>query len=446
MSIKTLKIITIVAPAAFIGLVEVLRHMAIIEPSPMIIGNMVIIGLILIGAFFFSRFIFGIVEKAQSETLRRNQELAVLNSVALVVSESLNLDVVLYRALTKVLQVTHADAGEIFLRDEKTQEMARWISTGDSNEDSSPMEGDTIGGNLARAVAQSMESITIDDTSNHSTLAEGMEIQSKYRSLASVPLKSKNEIIGVVNIFSLQPQRFTSEDTLLLTNMGNQITLAIENARLHDKVQSMATIEERERIAREMHDGLAQVLTYVNAKSQAARQFISSGQETNAKEQLIELEDIAKDMYADVREAIMDLRTTTSPHRDITSTMKEYILRFSEMSGTKTDLMISNGNIPNLSPNVEVQVIRIIQEALTNVRKHARASQAHVRISTEDSKCNIIIEDNGVGFDVSDIKRDSWPQFGLQTMKERAESIEGTLDISSSPGSGTRIILNVPTR
>ncbi len=446
MNVKALKIITIVAPATFIGLIEVLRHSVIIEPSPMFIGNAAIIGVVLIGAFFFSRFIFGMVEKAQSETLRRNQELAALNSVGLAVSESLNLDVVLYRALTKVLQVTYADAGEIFLRDEKTQEMARWVSTGDSNGDSSLKEEDTIGENLTRAVVQSKESLTIDDTSNRSALTEGGEIQSRYRSLASVPLKSKNEIIGVVNIFSLQPRRFTSEDTLLLANMGNQITLAIENARLHDKVQSMATIEERERIAREMHDGLAQVLTYVNAKSQAARQFISSGQETNAKKQLIELEDIAKDMYADVREAIMDLRTTTSPHRDITSTLQEYVLRFSEMSGTKTDLTISNGNIPNLSPNAEVQVIRIIQEALTNVRKHARASHAQVRISTEDSKCSIVIEDNGLGFDVQDIRRDLWPQFGLQTMKERAQSIEGTLDISSSPGSGTRVILNIPIR
>lgn len=101
MNIKALKIITIVAPAAFIGLIEVLRHVVIIEPSPMAIGNVVIIGLILIGAFFFSRLIFGIIEKAQSETLRRNQELAALNSVALAVSESLKLDVVLYRSSNK---------------------------------------------------------------------------------------------------------------------------------------------------------------------------------------------------------------------------------------------------------------------------------------------------------------------------------------------------------
>ena len=209
-------------------------------------------------------------------------------------------------------------------------------------------------------------------------------------------------------------------------------------------VESPATMEESERIAREMNDGLAQVLTYVNAKSQAARQFLSSGQETNAKKQLIELEGIAKDMYADVREAILDLRTTTSKHRDMVSTLQEYVLRFSEMSGTKTELTISNGNIPTLSPNAEVQVIRIIQEALTNVRKHARANHAQVRISTEDRKCNIVIEDNGLGFDVSDIRRDVWPQFGLQTMKERAESIKGTLNISSSIGNGTKVILSLP--
>lgn len=443
MGTKTLRIITIVAPAAFIGLIEVLRHEVIIEPAPMIVGNVLIVVVVTVGAFFFSKLIFGIIGKAQSETLRRNQELAALNSVALAVSESLDLDVVLYRALAEVLKTTHADAGEIFLLDEKTQEMVRRVHAGEDGDDSSSATEETVGENLAREVARSEESLTVDDTADHPVVIDGVEVPRSYRSHASVPLKTKNAIIGVVNIFGREPRRFTSEDTLLLTNIGNQIALAIENARLHDRVQSMATMEERERIAREMHDGLAQVLSFVSVKSQAARQFVSSGNEESAKEQLVELEDIAREMYADVREAIMDLRTTTSQHRDLGSTLQEYVLRFSEMSGIKTELVVDDGGIPNLSQNSEVQVIRIIQEALTNVRKHAQASHAQVRISCEDGKCSVTIEDDGLGFDVSNIKRGSWPRFGLQTMKERAESIKGTLDISSSPGDGTRVILNL---
>ena len=125
MSLKALKIVTILAAPIAIGLFELARHSVFVEEQPMIMGNLIIFVSVLVAAFFYSRFIFGIIERMQRESRRRNQELAALNSVALAVSESLNLDVVLYRALDKVLQVTATEAGEIFLLDEETQEMVQ---------------------------------------------------------------------------------------------------------------------------------------------------------------------------------------------------------------------------------------------------------------------------------------------------------------------------------
>ncbi len=218
------------------------------------------------GAYLFSRFIFGIIERAQQESLRRNQELAAINSVALAVSESLNLDVVLYRALDKVLQVTAAEAGEMFLLDEQTQEMVRKVHTGLFPEAFHKKTRFQIGEGFTGAVAQSGEPIIVPDLSQEPSLLRTMAKTSRFRSLASVPLKSKSSIIGAINIFSLRPRHFTNDDTRLLTSIGNQIAVAIENARLHDKVQGMAALEERERIAREMHDGLAQVLSYVTSR------------------------------------------------------------------------------------------------------------------------------------------------------------------------------------
>jgi len=279
MSLKTLKIVTILAPALFIGLFEVVRHLVFVEHQPMAIGNLVVFIVVLAGAFLFSKFIFGIIGRTQRESLRRNQELAALNSVALAVSESLNLDVILYRALDKVLQVTATDAGEIFLQDEPTQEMVQRVHSGLFPEAFQEKTSFRIGEGFVGAVAQSGEPIVVEELSQDPRLLRDKVRESGFRSLASVPLKSKNVVIGAINIATMKRRRFTPEDMQLLTNIGNQIAVAIENARLHEKVQGMAILEERERIAREMHDSLAQVLSYVNTKTQAVRQLLATGQE-----------------------------------------------------------------------------------------------------------------------------------------------------------------------
>ncbi len=444
MNLKTLKIVTIVAPAFFIGLFEVVRHLVFVEHQPMIIGNLVVFIVVLAGAFLFSRFIFGIIGRMQRESLRRNQELAALNSVALAVSESLNLDVILYRALDKVLQVTATDAGEIFLQDEPTQEMVQRVHSGLFPEAFQEKTRFRIGEGFVGVVAEAGEPIVVADISQDHRLLRDRVRESGFRSLVSVPLKSKNIVIGVINLTTLSRRLFTPEDIQLLTNIGNQIVVAIENARLHEKVQGMAALEERERIAREMHDSLAQVLSYVNTKTQAARHLLTTGQQAQAESHLKELEDIAQDAYTDVREAILGLRSTDSLQKGMVSTLKEYLFRFSQLSNIKTELQVSDGVPASLPTTAELQVIRIIQESLTNVRKHAKASHAWVRISTKDEQAEIVIEDDGQGFNVSRIRRGDWPRFGLQTMRERAESVRGTLDIRSTSGKGTKVTLMVP--
>lgn len=444
MNMKILKIVTIVAPAVFIALFEVARHVLVVEHNPMIIGNVVIFISVLVGSFFFYRSVFGTIERMQWESLRRNKELAALNSVALAVSESLNLQVVLNRAMDKVLEVTGADAGEMFLLDEQTQEMVRLAYSGLFPEAFQEKTRFRMGEGFAGTVAQFGEPIVAHDLSQDPRLLRDKVRESGFRSLASVPIKSKNVVIGAINIATLSPRRFTPEDMQLLADIGVQIALAVENARLHEKVQGMAAMEERERIAREMHDNLAQVLGYVNTKTQAARQLLSSGQTAKAEAQLEELEGVARDTYADVREAILGLRSPTTPRRDMLSVLEEYISRFNHENNIRADLQISNGVPPSLLGTTELQVIRIVQEAFTNVRKHSRASHAWVRIRTDGDQAEIIIEDDGRGFTISGIRSGDSLRFGLRIMRERAESVRGTLDIKSSPGQGARVILRVP--
>lgn len=295
------------------------------------------------------------------------------------------------------------------------------------------------------AIVEAGEPIVIDDVSREQWLLRDKVKENGLDCLVGVPLKSKNSIIGVIILATLSRKSFTTDDTRLLVNIGNQMAVAIENARLHEKVQGMAALEERERIAREMHDGIAQVLSYVNTKTQAARQVLATGQQAEAEAYLKELEEVARDAYADVREAILGLRSTDLLQKGIMPTLKEYMFRFSQQSNIKTKLEVNNGAAQSLPAATELQIIRIIQESLTNVRKHAQARNAWVRISTRDGNTVITIEDDGQGFDPTAMRRQDGPHFGLQTMRERSESIGASLEIASAPGKGTKVALTVPS-
>jgi nitrate/nitrite-specific signal transduction histidine kinase len=446
MTLKLLRIFTIVGPAIFVGLFELVRHYIFVEENPMLVGNLILLAAFTIVAFFFSRYIFGVIEKTQRDNVRRNEELKALNSVALDINKSLSLAAVLHKALSRVIQTTRADGGEILLLDDKGKLVERLVSSEFllemvQDENSLSFEEDTLA-NLATV----QKGFLLSDLSHDARLSESSLAQNGVRSLAVVPLIHENNTLGVVLVISLNSGQFNGNDLWLLNNMGYQISMAIENARLHEQVREIGIMEERERIAREMHDGIAQVLSYVGTKSQAARQLISTGQVENAKSQLLQLEDVTDDLYGDVREAILGLRSTISLEKNMMSNLKEYISRFGHMSNVKTDLEIRDNSVLSLPSSFQTQIIYIIQEALSNIRKHAKASHAHVQISTRDGQMEVTVSDDGTGFDPSHGKQDGWPRFGLQTMKERANSIGGTLDISSIVGEGTKVVLTVPMK
>jgi signal transduction histidine kinase len=263
------------------------------------------------------------------------------------------------------------------------------------------------------------------------------------RSLAAVPLKSMSGTIGIACLFSLKNDHFKLNERNLFLNIGNRIAMAIERARLYEKVQALAILEERERISSELHDGLAQVLGYVITKSQATRRLLHKL--TEADDYLGEIENVAQELYTDTREAILGLRTVISGDRNMVSAIREYVERFNQMHEIKTELIIADRTIPSLSPQVELQAMRIVQEALSNIRKHAEATHTTIRIATVDDAITIAIKDDGKGFDTDILGKEDFTKFGLQNMKERANRINSGLFIESSPQNGTEVTLRIPT-
>jgi signal transduction histidine kinase len=157
---------------------------------------------------------------------------------------------------------------------------------------------------------------------------------------------------------------------------------------------------------------------------------------------LRELATAARQAYSDVRESIVGLRALPGPKRSLQDVLEEYLQRWEEMSGVSTSLRIDSTIV--LRPSQELQLVRIVQEALTNVRKHARASHARVDIHRDGSRLMMIVADDGIGFNAAARARGEFPQFGLSTMRERAESIGGTLVVDSTQGSGTTVTFTLP--
>jgi signal transduction histidine kinase len=273
----------------------------------------------------------------------------------------------------------------------------------------------------------------------------------QMRSLLAVPIVSGGRVIG--NLYLAEKQggaEFSAEDENTLTRFATQAALAIENARLHLRVRDVAIAEERERIAREMHDSLAQVLGYVMTKAQAVQELLKRDQPEKASAQVAQLNAAARDAYADVREGILALRTSVGSERGLLQALREYLERWEEQSGLESELQVrpDGERLEGLSPLAELQLLRIVQEALANVRKHAQAHRVDVCITAAPDSVETVIADDGRGFDPDSPARDGqapMPHFGLATMRERAESVGGTLRVQSKRDAGTQVIVRLPT-
>lgn len=260
----------------------------------------------------------------------------------------------------------------------------------------------------------------------------------------AVPIRGPIGMLGELWIGRRSDVRFTERDRGFLVTLSGLAAIAITAAQMRETGRQQAVLAERERIAREMHDSLAQVLGVVhlrlralgtNAELLAAPSVISS---------LAELADLAEEAYRDVRESILGLRESSRAERGLLDSLRAYLEKFGRQSGIDATLEATFDEEPRLAPRAEVQIIRVIQEALTNVRKHAKASTAVVRVAFEDGAVSFRIEDDGRGFDLTGTLLDRDSRFGLQTMRERMELIGGTLTIDSAPGRGTRLVARVP--
>jgi signal transduction histidine kinase len=268
---------------------------------------------------------------------------------------------------------------------------------------------------------------------------------SQLTSTLTVPLRGPDGTLGDLWIARRSEVPFTARDRAYLGALCGLAAIALTSAQARENGRQGAILSERERIAREMHDSLAQVLgvTHLRLRALDGRQEVRAAREIAVE--LAQLADICEEGYNDVREAILGLRQSGRAERGLLDSMGAYLAKYSDQCGIETTLVSELEHELALSPRCEVQMIRVIQEALTNVRKHSGARSAVVRITESDSMTTFVVEDDGDGFDPGGplSQRD---RFGLFTMRERMGLLNGSLTIDSAPGHGTRVIAGVPER
>lgn len=265
------------------------------------------------------------------------------------------------------------------------------------------------------------------------------------RSAVVVPLVVGDRHVGSLAVSMTTARAFPALELSTLESLAAQAAVAIENARLYHRVRELGMLEERARIAHELHDGLAQVLGYVGTKSAAAISFLDAGRSVEARAQLSDLGDAARSVYVDVREAILGLSTPLRPDRGVMDAVRSYAERYAEAAKVRTVVDAEEGiDEVRLAPAAEAQALRLLQEALTNVRKHAEARRVTIGARRDDAAFVLEVVDDGRGFEADAVTPADWPHYGLATMRERAASVNGSVEIDSRPGAGTRIRFRLP--
>jgi signal transduction histidine kinase len=446
MTLRRLKWLAVLAPLLFLGAIELVRQTVFPELFRAWPGYLLLGGGVLLGTLFFAEAVFGIVSRLQERLTRQNRELLALHGAGLGILGERDLETVLQLVVDRARDLIGARYGALsLLRDEGGIEA--FLVSGITPEERARLGPPPVGHGLLGVVLEEGEPLRLDDLTRDSRSVGFPPGHPPMRSLLAVPVILHGRVLGNLYLTEKEGEpTFDDADEETLSRFATLAALAIENARLHRQIQALAVTEERERIAREMHDSLAQVLGYVNTKAQATEAFLQSGQSERAVAQLHQLAEASRAAYADVREGILGLRTSLGEDRGFIETLRGYLEQWQVQSGVSVALQTTPADRfePRLSPQSEVQLLRIIQEALANVRKHASATRVSVRLTLDAAHVAAVIEDDGAGFDPEALGRTALPRFGLATMRERAEAIGGSLTIDAAPGRGTRVIVRIP--
>lgn len=263
-----------------------------------------------------------------------------------------------------------------------------------------------------------------------------------YRTMVAIPMRTAQRTIGEIELFYRAGRVMPEDERQLLDVLAGHVAVEIENLRLAARDREMAVSEERNLLAQELHDSIAQSLAFLKIQVQLLRKARVERKDGAIDASIGEIDTGVRECYADVRELLLHFRTRPG-HEDIEHALRSTLSKFELQSGLHATFAISEHGVP-LPADEQVQVLHVVQEALSNVRKHAGATHVELRV-TQAPRWRFEIIDDGRGFDAGAAGPDE-THVGLRIMRERAQRIGAALTVHSVPGGGTRIVLELPER
>jgi signal transduction histidine kinase len=380
---------------------------------------------------------------------------ACLLEVVQAVNSTLQLPTVLNLILDKAIEVMRAEAGSIMILDETSGELQVRAARGARASEifgRSVKLGEGIAGWVALYGQPLLLMDGIRDARFH-TICQRDDV----RDALCVPLQAAGTVEGVLCLNNRGgPGPFTSDDLALLAALGNHVTLAIKNASLYEQTARQrhtmerllsklvwAQEEERKKVSLEIHDGPAQTLYSALFRLQTYQALLRDDPEKACEELNTAVASI-RDTLQEIRRLIFDLRPMSLDEIGLVPALRQYAEKVKTRHGIRVEVK-TRGRERRFPVSLETALYRIVQEALTNTWKHARATKASVTVSFDPRRCDIQIADDGVGFDLAAVGANGQGEhLGIAGIRERAEMIGGTLRIASAPGAGTTVIVSVP--
>ncbi len=383
-----------------------------------------------------------------SQIEKQKDDAVTLFKLGAKVTSSLSIKEVLFEIADVARTILNADIGMVGLFQESCNNVRIWSASGESAEKLEGLIINITEDSPGNCFLQKKEFIGIvqDDEGlhlhNQTTLND-----ENIKSYLAVPVHIVDRFVGIIEVMNHNIRKFNHNDVILLSQLSSHVFVAVEDAHLHEQLRYGATLEEQNRLARELHDHLAQAMGFIKIKAIMANDQLENGNLQKAKDHVSELINTTSVLYTDLREAIFNLRNTETKQGGFLTQLQDYILEYEHYYGLEVRLSVDDQTTTEFSSEVANQLMRIIQEALSNVRRHSCAQHAWIKFQQEGGDIKICIEDDGEGFDPSEIDGNgkSNQSFGLQIMRERVQYIDGKLEIESEPGKGTRVCLQIPS-
>jgi signal transduction histidine kinase len=447
MSKNTLRWITIILPAVF--WISLFTFSGFLFGEQHTLPEIVFSGIIVtIGSTIFSRWIFRYIVQRENEIELRANQLESLNAASLALTTELEIGIVLQKVVDLSRQLVKSRYGALGVLSEDNEYFEQFVSSGIPEDRLRFLKQPPGLGGLFHVLVKEGSSLRLSNIGKHEQSMGFPSNHPAMKTLLGVPIISKGRVIGDLyladKISSVDDSiilEFDDNDQSILEMFATQAAIAIENAKLYRQSQDLVLLRERERFGMDLHDGIIQSIYAVGLMLEDIQRKVviepkkSGGRISSAINGL-------NDVIRDLRNYILDLRPQRFQGKNLIEGLEELAKELRANTLITVNLETGSVNPKSFSLEQTVEILHIAQEALTNIRRHARATQVEVRLVIEENQTKVWVNDNGRTISKMDIEQSEGN--GVRNMRERANALEGELRIEPRPRGGTSVLLIVP--